>query len=101
MTVRPSPLLDRALAVIRAHRADARGRGVDLLGVIGSVARGDAGPESDVDVAYAIIGKPSLFDLGGILMDLQDDLQRRVDFVDVNRVKLRFKSAIERDLVRA
>ena len=101
MTGRPPLLLDQALAVIRARRADALDRGVDLLGVIGSVARSEAGPESDVDVAYAIIGKPSLFDLGGILMDLQDDLQRRVDLVDVNRVKLRFRPAIERDLVRA
>ena len=96
-----SPLLDRALAAIRARRAAARDRGVELLGVVGSVARDEAGPESDVDIAYAIVGKPSLFDLGGILMDMQDDLQRRVDLVDIARVKPAFREDVERDLVRA
>jgi predicted nucleotidyltransferase len=94
-------LLDRALAAIRTHRIEARERGVELLGVVGSVARGEAGPESDVDVVYAIIGKPSLFDLGGILMDIQDDLQRRVDLVDLARIKPRLRKLMERDLVRA
>jgi predicted nucleotidyltransferase len=94
-------LLDQALTAIRTHRAEARGRGIELLGVVGSVARGEAGPESDVDVAYAVVGEPSLFDLGGILMDIQDDLQRRVDLVDIARVKPSFRTDVERDLVRA
>jgi hypothetical protein len=96
-----STLLDEALAAIRARRAEARTRGLDLLGVVGSVARGEAGPDSDVDVAYAIVGQPSLFDLGAILMDIQEDLHRRVDMVDLDRVKPRFRAQMERDLVRA
>ena len=94
-------LLEQALAAIRAHREEARASGLELIGVIGSVARGDARPDSDVDIAYAITGQPSLFDLGGILMDFQDDLQRRVDLVDINRVKPAFREDVERDLVRA
>jgi len=96
-----TPLLDQALAAIRARRADARDRGIDLVGVVGSVARGEAGPQSDVDVAYAIVGQPSLFDLGGLLMDIQSDLKRPVDLVDLGRVKPRFRAQMERDLVRA
>ena len=95
------PLLDRALAAIRGRRAAARARGIDLLGVVGSVARGEAGPDSDVDVAYAIVGAPSLFDLGGISMEIQDDLQRRVDMVDLAQLKPAFRASMERDLVRA
>jgi predicted nucleotidyltransferase len=68
---------------------------------VGSVARGEATPESDIDIAYAIVGQPSLLDLGGLLMDLQDDLQRRIDLVDLRRVKPIFQADIERDLVRA
>lgn len=94
-------LCDQALASIRAHQADALGRGVELLGVVGSVARGEAGPESDVDVAYAIIGDPSLFDLGGILMDIQEDVGRSVDLINLARVKPRLRAEMERDLVRA
>ena len=101
MNASASKLRDQALASIRARRADALNRGVDLLGVVGSVARGDANPNSDVDVAYAIVGEPSLFDLGGILMDIQGDVGRSVDLVNLARVKPRFRAEMERDLVRA
>jgi uncharacterized protein len=94
-------LLERALDARRAHRDEALERGVELLGVVGSVARGEATAESDVDVAYAIVGEPSLFDLGGILMDIQDDVQRQVDLVNIARVKPVFRADVERDLVRA
>lgn len=95
------PLLAKVLDAIRAKRADARAHGVDLIGVIGSVARGEAQAESDVDVAYGLVGRASLFDLGGILMDLQDELGRRVDLVDLAQVKPRLRVLMERDLVRA
>jgi uncharacterized protein len=94
-------LLERALDAIRARQAAARAEGVELIGVVGSVARGDDGPQSDVDVAYAVVGRASLFGLGAILMDLQDDLQRQVDMVDLAQVKPRLRTLMERDLVRA
>ena len=94
-------LLEDALAAIRAKQPAAREQGVELIGVVGSVARGEAGPQSDVDIAYAVVGRASLFGIGGILMDLQDDLQRRVDMVDLERAKPRLRELMERDLVRA
>ena len=96
-----TPLLEQALAAIRARRETALALGIELVGVVGSVARDEAGPESDVDVAYEIVGKPSLFDLGGVLTELQEDLNRRVDLVDLHRIKPMFQEDIERDLVRA
>ncbi len=52
--------------------------------IFGSVARGEAGPESDVDVMFDLEPGRSLFDLGGLLMDLQDLLGRKVDVVTEN-----------------
>jgi predicted nucleotidyltransferase len=49
--------------------------------IFGSVARGDAGPESDVDVLVDLEPGRTLFDLGGFQMDLQDLLGRKVDVV--------------------
>ena len=49
--------------------------------VFGSVARGDARPESDVDLLVELEAGRSLLDLGGLLMDLQDLLHRNVDVV--------------------
>jgi predicted nucleotidyltransferase len=42
--------LDKAIAILRAHEAELRGRGVRRAAIFGSVARGDAGRESDVDI---------------------------------------------------
>ena len=96
-----TPLLEKALAAIRAHRPEARAKGLDLIGVIGSVARGEVGPDSDVDVVYAVVGRASLMDLGGLQMDLQDELERPVDMVDLNFVRPRVRAIMERDLVLA
>ena len=49
--------------------------------VFGSVARGDAGPESDIDLLVRLEGGRTLLDLGGLLSDLQELLGRRVDVV--------------------
>jgi len=49
--------------------------------VFGSVARDEAGPDSDVDFLVDLEPGRSLLDIGALLMDLQDLLQRRVDVV--------------------
>jgi predicted nucleotidyltransferase len=49
--------------------------------VFGSVARGEAGPDSDVDFLVDLEEGRSLLDLAGLLMDLQDLLGREVDIV--------------------
>jgi len=55
--------------------------GARNLRVFGSVARGEARPESDVDFLVELEPGRTLFDLGGLLMDLQDLLGRSVDVV--------------------
>ena len=59
----------------------ARRHGARNLRVFGSFARGDAGPESDLDLLVDIEPGRSLLDMGELLMDLQDLLGRRVDLV--------------------
>lgn len=49
--------------------------------VFGSVARGEADADSDIDFLVDLEEGRSLFDLGGLLMDLQDLLRRKVDIV--------------------
>jgi len=49
--------------------------------VFGSVAEGRADENSDVDFLVDLEPNRSLFDLGGLLMDLQDLLGRQVDVV--------------------
>ena len=99
MTGRP-PTLSDVLGVLQAIRVKAGAHGVELIGVAGSVARQQAGPQSDVDVVYRVSGHPTLFTLGDLQMDLQDALGSPVDLIDLALVKPRLRAEIERDLVR-
>ena len=55
--------------------------GASNVRVFGSVVRGTADKDSDIDFLVDLEEGRSLFDLGGMLMDLQDLLQREVDVV--------------------
>lgn len=68
--------------------------GASNLRVFGSVARGDAGPESDVDFLVELEPGRSLFDLGGLLMDLQDLLQCPVDVVTPAGLRPRIRERV-------
>ncbi|HUS92632.1 MAG TPA: nucleotidyltransferase family protein [Phycisphaerae bacterium] len=54
-------------------------RGAYNVRVFGSVARGEDDESSDVDFLVDMESGRSLLDLGGLLMDLQDLLGRKVD----------------------
>ena len=56
--------------------------GAHNVRIFGSVARGEAGPESDVDFLVEMEPRRSLLDLAGLLVDLQDLLGCKVDLVD-------------------
>ena len=55
--------------------------GLSNVRVFGSMARGDANDSSDVDLLVSAGPKTSGLDLGGLLMDVQDLLSRKVDVV--------------------
>ncbi|MDI6449386.1 nucleotidyltransferase family protein [Anaerobaca lacustris] len=55
--------------------------GASNVRVFGSVAEGNADEASDVDFLVDMEPGRSLFDMGGLLMDLQDLLGRKVDVV--------------------
>ncbi|MCY4211269.1 MAG: nucleotidyltransferase family protein [Gammaproteobacteria bacterium] len=71
--------------LIEQHRADilalAEQYGIENVRVFGSMARGDAGDTSDVDLLVFLPKGQSALALGGLLMDVQDLLKRSVDVV--------------------
>ena len=71
--------------LIETHRAEllalARRRGIERVRVFGSMARGDGGDDSDVDLLVVLPPGSSGLALGGLLMDAQELLGRRVDIV--------------------
>lgn len=55
--------------------------GASEVRIFGSVARGEANEQSDVDFLVNLEPDRNLFDLGGLLMELQNLLNRKVDVV--------------------
>ena len=71
--------------LIETHRTEllalARRRGVTGVRVFGSMSRGDGSNSSDVDLLVTLAPGTSALALGGLLLDAQDLLGRRVDVV--------------------
>lgn len=72
----------------------AAGHGATSVRVFGSVARGEADAESDIDFLVELEEGRSLFDLGGLLMDLQELLGRKVDVVTPNGLRARIREDV-------
>jgi predicted nucleotidyltransferase len=72
-------------ALIETHRAEllalARRRGITGVRVFGSMSRGDGRDDSDVDLLVTLSPGTSGLALGGLLVDAQELLGRRVDVV--------------------
>jgi uncharacterized protein len=71
--------------LIERHRAElvaiARRRGMTDIRVFGSMSRGEANDNSDVDLLVTLAPGTSALALGGLLLDAQELLGRRVDVV--------------------
>jgi predicted nucleotidyltransferase len=72
-------------------------RGARNVRLFGSVARDEAGPDSDVDFRVDLEPERSLMDLGGLLMDLQRLLACRVDVVTEAGLRPRIRSRVLRE----
>ena len=74
--------------LIEQHRAEilaiAKRHGLRDVRVFGSMARGDAGDGSDVDLLVTLPPEKTGLALGGMLMDVQTLLNRRVDVLTEN-----------------
>ena len=62
--------------------------------VFGSRARGDACPDSDIDFLVNLQEGRSIFDLGGLLFELQELLGCRVDVVSERGLRPRIRDRV-------
>jgi uncharacterized protein len=93
---------DRVLCVLREHEAELRAQGVTRLRMFGSMARGDARPDSDVDLIADIDRtiRFSLLDLVGFRDFLRDLLGRKVDVgTTVAKMRPRMRQRFEADAI--
>jgi len=73
--------------------------GAHNVRLFGSVARREARSDSDVDVLVDLEPDRSLFDLGGLLMELQELLGCKVDVVTEQGLRPRIRERVLRDAV--
>ncbi len=71
----------------RRIREIASRHGVSDIRVFGSVARGDAAPESDIDFLIEVSGPTTPWFPGGLVAELEELLGRRVDVVEADAVR--------------
>lgn len=72
----------------------ARLYGVRSVRVFGSVARGEADEESDIDLLVEMEQGRSLLDLGGFQAELEQLLGHHIDVVTVRGLKERIKKQV-------
>jgi uncharacterized protein len=94
---------DDALQLLAKHKPELAERfGVTALYLYGSVARNEAGPESDVDVLAEFDGRPMGYFK---FFDLQERLSRilgaQVDLATPDSLHRRIRDAVIREAIRA
>jgi uncharacterized protein len=68
--------------------------GASNIRIFGSVARGEAHSDSDIDLLVDLEPDRSLLDLGGLLMDLRDLLEVPVDVGTEAMLKSRIRERV-------
>jgi len=75
-----------------------RANDVEMLAVFGSIAGGDASPDSDIDLLIRFARRKSLLVLVRLERELSDALGRRVDLLTEASISPYIRKRIQRDL---
>ena len=89
---------ERALSLLREHKLElARRFGVLDIALFGSTARGQARPDSDVDILVAFDGQATSKRYFGVQFYLEDLLGCAVDLVTVKALRPELRPFVERE----
>jgi predicted nucleotidyltransferase len=92
---------EAVLAALRAERRHIEEQyGLRMIGIVGSVARGEARADSDIDVWVDIVRTPTLFEISRAERDVGASLGGTpVEFVFREDLRPSMRARMERDLV--
>jgi predicted nucleotidyltransferase len=94
--------LEAIMQRLKAEESALRRRGIRHLSIFGSLARGEDGPESDVDLAVDIEpDRPfSLIRMEDTRLLLEDLLGRHVDLGEADSFRPQVRSSFERERIQ-
>ena len=87
MEARIEEIKRKILPTLRRH-------GVKKAGIFGSVVRGEAREDSDIDILVEIESDISLLDFVGLKLEIEEALGRKIDLVEYNTIKPLLKERI-------
>ena len=102
-TNRPAAMnRDDVIELLKGHEPEFRNAGVGALFLFGSVAQGEAGETSDVDLFFDLknVRGFTLFDLAGLQQRMQEILGAKVDLMTRHGIHPRRRPRIEDSAVR-
>jgi uncharacterized protein len=105
----PQALIDMSMNkrdiinVLRRHDNDLRARGIIHAALFGSIARGENGPKSDIDILIELDPGMSLdiFAYAGLKRHVASLFRGRVDVVNKEALKPRLREPVSADAVYA
>ena len=94
---------EQIIAALRAHEQELKNAGIVRLSLFGSVARGDATPQSDIDLMAEFDNAKefSLLDMVRLENRLADILQARVELAPARALKDGIRERASREAVLA
>lgn len=98
-TTTTTSLTEHVIAILRAHEAELRQAGIQHLSLFGSVARGDAEADSDVDLVaeFDPAARMDLIRLVGLERRIGEALGRIVEILAEPVENPRLRANVERD----
>lgn len=91
---------DEVLAIVATHREQLQKMGVKSLELFGSVARDEAGPDSDVDFLVEFERAVGLFEFIEVRLYLEDILGCSVDMGTVKALREHLREPVLTDVIR-
>jgi len=80
MEARIEEIKQKILPILRRH-------GVKKAGIFGSIVRGEAREDSDIDILVEIESDISLLDFVGLKLEIEEALGRKIDLVEYSTIK--------------
>lgn len=99
---------DEVLAKLQQIKPKYEADGIVICGIFGSLARGEDSEISDIDIAYELDEKLFFSKYGGfsgatrlaqVAAELENEFQKKVDFVSINSINQKLNRAIRKDLL--